>query len=74
MWRESTPVMDKFKEKIGALRIEADSANARALEAEEQSKKLNQQLSQKDNEILSLSNKVSLLSKDLDNYSQNSKS
>lgn len=58
--------MDKFKEKLNALRLETDSANSRAAVSEESLKKVQASLQAKENEILSLQNKIILLSSDLE--------
>lgn len=58
--------MDKFKEKLNALRIEADNANARATESEQSAKKAQEALAAKELEVQSYSNKVSLLTAELE--------
>lgn len=58
--------MDKFKEKLNTLRIEAETATARAIDAEQQCKKLQEALQCKENEILSWQNKATLLTQELE--------
>lgn len=65
--------MEKFKEKLNLLREEADQSNARALQSEENAKKLTILVQQKDNEILSLQNKIVLLNNDLEKTEKRAK-
>ncbi|KAG9068005.1 hypothetical protein KI688_011596 [Linnemannia hyalina] len=58
--------MDKFKEKLAALREEVNAADARALEAETKAKLLSDEQIQKDHEITSLKNKLNLVESDLE--------
>ncbi|KAF9146511.1 hypothetical protein BGX30_014576 [Mortierella sp. GBA39] len=58
--------MDKFKEKLAALREEVNAADARALEAESKAKLLSDEQIQKDHEITSLKNKLNLVESDLE--------
>ncbi|KAJ7181079.1 tropomyosin [Mycena filopes] len=56
---------DRIRDKMGQLRAEADSAVARADEAEAKNKQLLQQLLEKDHEITSLQVKLEKLDSDL---------
>ncbi|KAF8949327.1 hypothetical protein BGZ47_006864 [Haplosporangium gracile] len=58
--------MDKFKEKLAALREEVNAADARALEADSRAKVLQDEQIQKDHEITSLKNKLKLVEDDLE--------
>ncbi|KAF9346171.1 hypothetical protein BGX34_004131 [Mortierella sp. NVP85] len=58
--------MDKFKEKLAALREEVNVANARADGFEAENKKLQDELITKDHEITSLKNKVARVEADLE--------
>ncbi|KAG0370834.1 hypothetical protein BGZ54_003556 [Gamsiella multidivaricata] len=58
--------MDKFKEKLAALRDEVNAATARADAAESLAKRLEDEHIQKDHEITSLKNKVSMIEADLE--------
>ncbi|KAK9718826.1 tropomyosin-2 [Basidiobolus ranarum] len=58
--------MEKFKEKLNALRAEVDLANARADEAESSLKKLNDSQNDRDQEIIGLQNKIQLLEEELE--------
>ncbi|ORX82159.1 hypothetical protein K493DRAFT_292447 [Basidiobolus meristosporus CBS 931.73] len=58
--------MEKFKEKINALRAEVDTANARADEAESALKRLNDSQNDRDQEIIGLQNKIQLLEEELE--------
>ncbi|KAI1321174.1 hypothetical protein EDD11_007740 [Mortierella claussenii] len=58
--------MDKFKEKLSALRDEVNVATARADTAELEVKRLNDEQIQKDHEITSLKNKLQLVEAELD--------
>ncbi|KAJ3548522.1 hypothetical protein NM688_g5290 [Phlebia brevispora] len=58
--------MEKIKERLTALRVEADNAVTRAEEAEAKNKKLEQQLLEKDQEITSLQHKIGVLEADLE--------
>ncbi|KAJ2968525.1 hypothetical protein NUW54_g13190 [Trametes sanguinea] len=58
--------MEKIKERLQSLRAEADSAIARAEEAEAKNKKYEQLLLEKEQEIASLNHKVSVLDADLE--------
>jgi len=58
--------MDRIKEKMTNLRAEADAAFGRAEEAEAKVKKYEQLLLEKDQEITSLSHKLSVLDDDLE--------
>ncbi|CAB4421928.1 unnamed protein product [Rhizophagus irregularis] len=53
--------MDKFKEKINSLRAEADASVLRAENAEAELKKAKEDIIVKEQEIISLTNKISLL-------------
>ncbi|KAI0305978.1 tropomyosin [Multifurca ochricompacta] len=63
--------MDKIKEKLAALRAEADVAIERAEKAEAKNKKYEEDLLQKDQEITSLTHKLSVLDSDLDKAESN---
>ncbi|RCI03717.1 hypothetical protein CU098_006170 [Rhizopus stolonifer] len=58
--------MEKFKEKIAALRSETEEANARADEYEAQIKQLEAEHTSKDHEILSLQNRIKVLEEQLE--------
>ncbi|KZV94604.1 hypothetical protein EXIGLDRAFT_505890 [Exidia glandulosa HHB12029] len=58
--------MDKIRERLAQLRQEADNAVARAEAAEAKNKKYEQDILQKDQEILSLQHKLSILDADLE--------
>ncbi|KAK9762412.1 tropomyosin-2 [Basidiobolus ranarum] len=58
--------MEKFKEKLNALRTEVDAANARADEAESVLKRLNDSQNDRDQEIMGLQNKIQLLEEQLE--------
>ncbi|KAJ1502043.1 hypothetical protein HMI54_009384 [Coelomomyces lativittatus] len=58
--------MDKVKEKVNALRTEADDANRRAEDAEMHLKKSKELLAMKENEVNTLNNKIALLQLDLE--------
>ncbi|OLY79722.1 Tropomyosin-2 [Smittium mucronatum] len=58
--------MDKLKEKISNIRLEADAAAARADAAELALKQLNEQQNEREQEIISLQNRISLLEDELD--------
>jgi tropomyosin len=58
--------MDRIKEKLTSLRVEADNAVARAEEAEAKNKKYEQLLLEKDQEIGSLQHRLSTLDGDLE--------
>ncbi|PCH44284.1 hypothetical protein WOLCODRAFT_26668 [Wolfiporia cocos MD-104 SS10] len=62
----ATHAMERIKERLQALRGEADSAVARAEEAEAKNKKLEQLLLEKDQEITSLQHKLSVMDGDLE--------
>ncbi|KAF9931865.1 hypothetical protein FBU30_009445 [Linnemannia zychae] len=58
--------MDKFKEKLAALREDVNAADARATEAEAKVKVLQDEQIQKDHEITSLKNKLLLVEAELE--------
>ncbi|KAJ8590129.1 hypothetical protein M405DRAFT_816779 [Rhizopogon salebrosus TDB-379] len=58
--------MDALKKKMTQLRLEADNAVTRAEDAEEKLKKYDQLLLEKDQEITSMTHKVSVLEAELD--------
>ncbi|KAF9207999.1 hypothetical protein BGZ49_010030, partial [Haplosporangium sp. Z 27] len=58
--------MDKFKEKLAALREEVNIATARADTAEAEVKRLQDEQIQKDHEITSLKNKLQLTEAELE--------
>ncbi|GJJ79095.1 tropomyosin, fungi type [Entomortierella parvispora] len=58
--------MDKFKEKLAALRVEVDNATARADKAESEVKVLQDEQIQKDHEITSLKNRLTRAEEDLE--------
>ncbi|KDQ61671.1 hypothetical protein JAAARDRAFT_31136 [Jaapia argillacea MUCL 33604] len=58
--------MDKIKEKLAALRAEADAAVTRAEDAEAKNKKYEQLLLEKDQEITSLQHKLSVMDAELE--------
>jgi len=58
--------MDRIKEKLTSLRVEADNAVARAEEAEAKNKKYEQLLLEKDQEIGSLTHRLSTLDSELE--------
>lgn len=53
--------MDKIKEKMNQLRLEADRNLDRAQEAEEKSKVMEEKVRSSENEMQSLRNKIKLL-------------
>ncbi|KAH6585078.1 hypothetical protein BASA60_000673 [Batrachochytrium salamandrivorans] len=57
--------MDKIKEKLEKLRIDADSNLARAEKAEAEVKELKNELAKRETEVQNLQNKISLLQMDL---------
>lgn len=57
---------DKIKEKLERLRVEGETANARAEKAEAEVKTLKEELTHKENAESQLKNKVSLLQMDLE--------
>ncbi|KAK3815012.1 MAG: hypothetical protein J3Q66DRAFT_343613 [Benniella sp.] len=58
--------MDKFKERIAAIRTEADDAVARAEEAEKELSEVKDQISAKDQETISYTNRIKLLESQLE--------
>ncbi|EIW79156.1 actin filament-coating protein tropomyosin [Coniophora puteana RWD-64-598 SS2] len=58
--------MDKIKDKLNSLRAEADNAVARAEEAETKTKKYEQQLLERDQEITSLTHRNAVLEEELE--------
>ncbi|KAI8098687.1 X-domain of DnaJ-containing-domain-containing protein [Halteromyces radiatus] len=58
--------MEKFREKINAVRAEADAAKARVLELEEQLKQVEQEKMQQEHEIISLANRNKNLEEDVE--------
>ncbi|OMJ26863.1 putative asparagine-tRNA ligase, mitochondrial [Smittium culicis] len=58
--------MDKLKEKISNIRLEADAASARADAAELALKQINEQQIEREQEIISLQNRITLLEDELD--------
>jgi len=62
--------MEKIKEKLNSLRGEADHAIERAEAAEAKNKQYEQQLLEKDQEIVSLQHKLSVMDSDLDKTEQ----
>ncbi|KAI8640358.1 tropomyosin [Parasitella parasitica] len=58
--------MDKIREKIATIRIEADTANAKVEELENELKNIKQEHTQQEREIISLNNKNKQLEEDLD--------
>jgi hypothetical protein len=65
--------MDKIKEKLNALRTEADAAHERGDVAEAKVKKLEQALLERDNDIQSLTHKLQRVEGELDVAEQNVK-
>ena len=57
--------MDKLKEKLTALRVEADTNNERAEKAEQQLKATQEQLREKDNALITATNKQKLLEQEI---------
>ncbi|PVU90936.1 hypothetical protein BB559_003475 [Furculomyces boomerangus] len=58
--------MDKLKDKINSIRLEAEAASARADAAEMALKQLNDQQTEREHEINSLTNRVSMLEEELE--------
>jgi len=58
--------MDRIREKMNSLRVEADTAVARAEEAEAKNKKYEQIILEKDHEITHLQHKLSIVDADLE--------
>jgi len=65
--------MDKIKQKLADLRVEADHAIERAENAEAKNKKYEQAILEKDQEIGLLNRKTQLLEDDLDKSEKNSR-
>lgn len=57
--------MDLFKKKLEKLRLDADASTTRAEKAEVELKEARDHVSKRDTEILNLTNKVTLLTEDL---------
>ncbi|CAO3567884.1 unnamed protein product [Mortierella alpina] len=58
--------MDKFKEKIAAIRTEADEALSRAEAAEQQLQVVKDEISAKDQDAISYNNRITLLESQLE--------
>ncbi|KAG9323767.1 hypothetical protein KVV02_007762 [Mortierella alpina] len=58
--------MDKFKEKIANLRSEADDALAKAEETEKELQAIKAEVSSKDQDAISLNNRIALLESQLE--------
>ncbi|PVV01274.1 hypothetical protein BB560_004313 [Smittium megazygosporum] len=58
--------MDKLKDKINSIRLEAEAASARADAAEAALKQLNDQQVEREQEIISLQNRIAMLEEEIE--------